>query len=401
MVKPLVAAYDFVRDLGGWLFYAGFDRLARLRRGTPPSAAAILVIRLDAIGDFLLFRPWLEHLRKSSRGQGRRLVLCGNAAWRELAEYWDANVVDHFIWLDRKQFARSLRYRYRKIAELTASGYEIAINPTFSRDLLFANRVMRIVTAKEKIGSSGDPGLVAGWRQKLSNKAYSRLLEAEPEIMFELFRNQEFFQRLLGRKLELPARLLPAVPPVKRPELNGRYGLLFVGASADYKKWPIEYFVETARFLQRQYNLKIVVCGGPGDAADMHSHKQEPETVDFVDLCGRTTLLELFGLILQAEIMVSNETVSPHVAGLAGHPPCVVVSCSGCFGRFFPYPAAIAAEYRIVYHPEITRDLETFKQKSNQFGFHNTMDIAAVTPAMVIAEIRRALEDGAVARPSS
>lgn len=388
-LKPLITLYNLILDSGKLIWFALLDRLALLGRRNPaPAAPAVIVVRLDAIGDYLLFRPFLEQLKQSERFKGRELVLCGNIAWRELAEQFDAATVDRFIWLDRKKFGRNPLYRVRKLKELSATAYETAVCPTFSRDLFYADRVMKIIYAQEKIGSTGDPGIVGGWRRKVGDRAYTKLLEATPAPAFELFRNQEFLQNLLKTQAAIPASLLPPSPRESRHRLPERYALLFIGASASYKKWPPSCFQEVGICLQQKYHLEIVVCGDPQDEAV--GRQMEAEN-GFISLIGQTTLTDLLTIVARSAIMISNETMPPHLAGLAGHPPCVVVSCSGCFGRFFPYPESITRQYHIVYHPEITADIEQFRKISNQYGFHNTLDISVIKPEQVIAECERAI----------
>ncbi len=384
-LKPLLTVYNHIRDLLTLAWFAIFDRLALIgRKAAPDASAADLVIRLDAIGDYLMFRPFLAALKENARNQGKQLALCGNTSWRELAELFDSDTVDQFIWLDRKKFASSPGYRWRKLRELTATNYQTAINSTYSRDLFYADRVMNTVIAKEKIGSIGDPGIVGGWRRRIGDKAYTRLLPAQPEPIFEVYRNQEFVQTFLGYPVPLPKPPLPPPPAPCRHPLPERYGLLFMGASAGYKKWPLDCFARVGTHLQNKHGLEVILCGDKNDAETGAALAAEHK---FISLIGETSLTDMLSIVDQAVIMISNETMPPHLAGLAGHPPCVVVSCSECFGRFFPYPQELAPDYRIVYHPEINADPERFKKESNLFNFYNTLDVGAIAPSEVVKVI--------------
>jgi hypothetical protein len=68
----------------------------------PKSASKIpskelLIVKTDAIGDYILFRNLLPYIRNSKRFQGYKIVLLGNVIWKDLAEFYDKDFVDEFI----------------------------------------------------------------------------------------------------------------------------------------------------------------------------------------------------------------------------------------------------------------------------------------------------------------
>ena len=87
------------------LFTALLDQWAKYRYQPQESAkAALLVIKVDEIGDYVLFRNYLQALKTNQQFQVDELHLLGNQAWRSLAEHFDDKVVDRFIWISPKQF---------------------------------------------------------------------------------------------------------------------------------------------------------------------------------------------------------------------------------------------------------------------------------------------------------
>jgi len=115
----------------------------------------MLIIRLDAIGDYVLFRNFLEIVRTSDRYRDYAITLLGNAVWRSLSEELDTEFVDTFIWLDRFRFVKDHAYRKEKLREIGAAGYEIALSPVYSRGFIFSDALVKLVNAGEKIGSEG------------------------------------------------------------------------------------------------------------------------------------------------------------------------------------------------------------------------------------------------------
>ena len=62
-----------------------------------------------------------------------------------------------------------------------------------------------------------------------------------------------------------------------------------------------------------------------------------------IDLTGTTTLPQLFDLMNNAALVVSNDTGPAHVAVGLGVPTVIVVG-GGHFGCFVPYPESVRAE---------------------------------------------------------
>src|ERR1700749_1987797 len=56
----------------------------------------ILIIKTDAIGDYILFRNFLEVLRTSEKFKDHEIDLLGNTLWQEVALWYDKPFVAHF-----------------------------------------------------------------------------------------------------------------------------------------------------------------------------------------------------------------------------------------------------------------------------------------------------------------
>ena len=103
---------------------------------------SLALIRLDAIGDYILFRNFIEILKKSKKYKNYSITLIGNSAWKNLTTEFDNKFIDNFIWIDRNRFSKDLIYRYNKLKEITSSGYEVVISPVFSRTFFFDDNIV-------------------------------------------------------------------------------------------------------------------------------------------------------------------------------------------------------------------------------------------------------------------
>jgi ADP-heptose:LPS heptosyltransferase len=132
---------------------------------------------------------------------------------------------------------------------------------------------------------------------------------------------------------QLRAAGVPAAPPpdlswldapVEKFALPENYVVLIPGCSphAPYKRWPPENYVALVRNLQTR-DLPCVVVGSWADAEnviDIEAH------VPVINLCGKTSLFELAGVLRHARAVVGNDTGPLHMAAALGMPTLALFS---------------------------------------------------------------------------
>jgi ADP-heptose:LPS heptosyltransferase len=116
------------------------------------------------------------------------------------------------------------------------------------------------------------------------------------------------------------------------------------GASWAAKTWPIENFAMVAKQIREQYGLKIVLCG---TASEQNICQQLARSCGgaVADFSGQTTLAELVELIRGADLVITNDSSSVHIAAATDtHAVCVVGG--GHYGRFLPYQLELSPPHR-------------------------------------------------------
>jgi ADP-heptose:LPS heptosyltransferase len=347
---------------------------------------SILLIRLDAIGDYILFRNFIEILKNSKKYKSYKITLLGNSAWKNIAETFDSPYIDNFIWLDRNRFNEDIVYRYHKLKEITAKGYDLILSPTYNREVFYADTFVKLVNANEKIGSIGDSYNIRRWQRNLSNRYYTNLVEADSELMFEFYRNKEFFQNFLKENLAIKKTSINRENIGSSIVLPQKYAVLFLGASANFRKWSVANFVETTKFIQREYKLDIVLCGDNADK-DAASEFESLFSSEVLNLVGKTSLLDVFHIINNTELLIANETSAPHIAVALETVNMLVVSNGNHFGRFTPYPKEISDNYNVIYHPDIENNLSDYKKIINQYGYGSQLNINDIDIKDVLKKI--------------
>ena len=312
------------------LFLFVLDRLALVQ--PRKHTQSVLLIRLDAIGDFILWLDSAQHIRKIY--PGKKIILLGNQTWTDLAKrfpYWD-----EVWWLDRCKFYRNLSYRVRLLKKIRKAGFDIVIQPTYSREFLYGDAIVRISGARKKIGSAGDCSNIQPIEKKISDRFYTQLIPANPKPLMELQRNAEFVGGLgYSCQAALPD-MMPIAQGINNPVINNSpYFVLFPGALRTERQWPVEKFSEVASLVFHETGMSAIICGGT-------SEKQLGEAliaiidIPVVNMVGKTSLAELMAIIKDAQFLLSNETSAVHIASAVATPAFCLLG-GGHYGRFMPY----------------------------------------------------------------
>lgn len=352
--------------------------IANFFRAKNAKNKSLLIVKLDAIGDYILFRNYLDAIRNSEKFKSYRIILCGNIVYREIAENLDVNLVDLFIWVDKTNFLESFVYRIRVLRQICRFSYDYVVQPTFIREFATGDSVVRCVNAQYKIGNSDDPNIF--WIKRIvRNIGYTNLILAKDEVMFEFFRNREFCEQLLSCKLStkliIDNKLISKINLVPDEE----YAVCFIGASKSECKWRADKFMQVAKFIAMHYNLKVIICGGVND----HFIVQETNA-KISNLVGKTSILELMNIIYNAKFVVSNETSVPHIASALGV-SVFVISNGNDIGQFHPYPPSLNPRYWIVYPEIIQRQLGDMNYLANKYRYGlNLLDINTIPVDSVI-----------------
>lgn len=298
--------------------------------------SGLVVIRLDAIGDFIL---WLDSAKEYRRlFPEQKITLIANAAWADLAlalPYWDE------VWaIDLRRFTHQPLYRWTMLRKVSQANFTLAIHPTFSRAVMHGDSVIRATRATQRIGSIGDLSNHSVQEKIIGDRWYTRLLPASLKPLMELQRNTEFISHLTDKAFNASLPKLPVLTTLpKRLPPSAAYFILFPGASWHGKQWPTERFAQVLEQLHRRYDWQVVLCGSFAEGALCQVVADEAQITCF-NLAGQTTLAELAELIRGARLLIGNDTSAVHLAAAVGT-PAVCILGGGHYGRFMPYPETV------------------------------------------------------------
>lgn len=345
----------------------------------------LLLVRLDGIGDYILFRNFIEILKKSKKYCDYKITLCGNIIWKNLAENFDRTFIDNFIWIDKRKFIRNPIYRFKILRYISQYGFEIAIQPTYSREYFFGDAIIRASSAKERIGSESDLSNITNQQRVTSNKYYTILVPVKSENIFEFYRNKEFFEYILGKKIELNQPNFKINKEEVKTSIYNPYIVIFPGAGSKDRRWQSNKFAEVADYVYKKCRYNIVIAGSKTDKILAEDIKKKSENLNIVDLTGRITLTQLIQIIKDANILISNETVAVHIAAAVGT-KTICISTGFRFGRFDPYPEEISNKIIYIYPDVIQKRIYDYKYLIEKYRYSLPLSTIDTIPVYKVKE---------------
>lgn len=297
-----------------------------------PNEKIVLIVRLDALGDYVVWRNAAEAMISSYRRDSAVVVLAGNILWQDLAL---ADLPQHsFIGVEPQRLVSDFIYRMRVMFRISRLRAGVTISPAYSRNHLTSDAMVRVSRAPVRVGYSGDVSNTTAWWHKASSKWFTTLVQ-NPASGSESHRNAHF-ARVFGVNVD---GLLPQLKidwKMLEFKLPGTpYVVISPGAGWAGRVWPTARFSAIAKWIHETYGFNVVLCGGASERLTAATIAKECE-FSIVNLVGMTSAVQLAAVIAGSEMVISNETSSVHIAASVCV-PAVAITGGGHFGRFVPY----------------------------------------------------------------
>lgn len=349
----------------------------------------IALVRVDGIGDYILFRNFISCLMKSTVYRGYKIYFVGNSLWKDLSLFLDGHYFHKAIWINKKHFLRNPIYRYYIFIRLRFFAVEIAVNPAYSRDFI-DDSIMKALNAAQKIGYRGDSANINEGQLGEGDNIYSTFIApSEGTSIFEFYRNKDFFSQLLGEQLEISRPSLSLNINRKSSTLSSRkneqYVVVFPGGGQSFKIWDYESYGKVLNHLLDNHHYHIYIAGSKQDAKHAAAILQYVEFPHkrITNVTGTLSLVDLLYLLFQSSLYIGSDTGAAHMCACSGVP--VISFFTGQhFGRFAPYPEQIQYKFVSLYPPQVDLSIERSRENALLFRYASPYTIHDILPETVI-----------------
>ena len=270
----------------------------------------VMVIKIDRLGDLLLFLPYMRKIKGWYKERNCRVSILVRPELRELAER--AEIADKIIVCPA--YRNPVQWTLFRLGFWLGNRIDTAVNAGCLEDeLIFCSYPEKQVSVYLGDGSPDRNAIdVSAMSIRQWNEAILTALGITgtiPDFDYDVF-----------------------CDPVPQEWKNGAYIAVCAEASEPKKSWEPEKFAELLGRLS-DAGRKVVLIGTDYERGEKLlsgcSH-------DILNLCGKTTIFQLFTVIRDAELLISNDTGSAHVGAAVGT-RTVIICGKGDFGIFVPY----------------------------------------------------------------
>jgi len=306
-----------------------------------PVKNRVLIVKTDAIGDYILFRDFIEAVKKSTRFADYEIDLLGNELWRELALQYDSQYISRFYFVRADKLYYKPAEVFGLACKLFKRNYHTVLNPSSTRTFM-TDGLSGLAAAKHTVGfESNTEGIQLKYKRK-TDRFYSLKLKLPATVHFEFHRNRYYFESVLNESLLIKKPFINIVPKT----VGGI--LIFPGAGLKQRGWEPEKFARLINLLSGITNQPIYVAGGPNEKANNKYICEQANTPNLINITGDTALTELVQRISSSALVIANDSSAVHVA-VAVNTPSVCIAGGGHFTRFVPYPDDIGIGPLCVY----------------------------------------------------
>jgi ADP-heptose:LPS heptosyltransferase len=323
----------FAKDAVGYLeYYLAFLQSSKKNK-------RVAMIKLDGIGDFIIFNYKSNELVQHYKKQGYRVDLYCSDKVSDIAHL--LNLWDRVIPVNIKSFKNSLIYRLKALFNCVNQKYFIAINFSYSRDPLLGSALISVAKAKRSITYSGDNLNNSSQKlQLLDRRIYTDFLSCSDANEIERLKNLSAY--ITGRDEDSAINSIKTIVDTSK---NKKY-ILFLPCSSDPKRtlscdrWALE-------INRNKSEGELVVCGALEDKSFMEKITRKVSNKK-VKIIITDTVLDLIKMINQSITVIGPESAGIHIARALGISNICFLG-GGHFGKFIP-SIIDSSDSRVITH---------------------------------------------------
>lgn len=358
-----------------------------------PKEKKLLLINLDSIGDYILYRNLLFAIKKSKKYKEYDITLIGCEKYKSFAQYLDSDIINHFLWLkaepqDYDYSTYCSQYRSLRIQGLKKH-YDsiIFLSLNSITHLPMLSKLLNDVTAREKIISAPELFNTKDPHELLQfTYIYTDFqLSDQPEYYFVFNYLKRFVEHIIQEKINIPYPIIEehkVFSPVQLSNIKKEYILINPCASDPLRIWHPQNWVTLIEWLKGHYNLDIICICGPNEQDYCKSLVEAAG--GNIPILENLSPEELFGILKLAKLYIGMDSGVFHMAA-ALNIRALCLSSGISYYRFLTYNKN-RQNIRIIFPPKAEEWVHNHRQTKLSFDrpyfWINRLDIAEIQKAI-------------------
>lgn len=313
----------------------------------------ILIIKFFGIGSILLSSPSFRALKeKYPYAEITILTISSN---REICEMLPS--IDRVICLEIDNFLPFIVNFIKTLSYIRKINFDIIIDLEFITN--FSSMTTLLITIftkhKETVGFLSP----IKWRNSVYNinvsfdhsrhitKIFSKVVKSLCGNDFKLSFLPETVALAKYANVKFLEKLLEMNEDLRRCKyficVNINTGMLSL-----HRRWPKKYFSIVIKELVKKPDIAIFLIGGREDVAYVSDFQEElPRSPQIINLCGKTSIMQLIGLFSKSNLLITNDSGPLHLAQIMG------LSTISFFGPETPYLYGPIGENHSVFYEDL------------------------------------------------
>lgn len=330
----------------------------------------LAVLIAAGIGDYFLFRPFLQHIREYYKDYNITLIVAIlSGDYKDIIMEFDSELIDEIILfkiLNNKNVYNKVQIAFSNIK------YDILISHFYGRGGHFDDLV-QIINSNKKIGSFGSLWHTSQYKRATSSYYYDEIIYNkidEDETVHELDRNKNFFEQVLNKKIEINTvniKLKDEYFAKIDFNFNDKYCILFPFTSDSGRYYNINNFIKIAQHLYYKYNIISYIVGSKNDIKNTDKIINNFNEKFIKNICGEYKLNELFYIFNKARLIISIDSAGYHI-GVHTNKNVICISCGQSYHRYLKYSDNYVKDknINIILPKELEIDM---KNNTTKIGF--------------------------------
>ncbi|WP_172334821.1 glycosyltransferase family 9 protein [Mucilaginibacter sp. SG564] len=294
----------------------------------------LLILKMDAIGDYIIFRNFLREIAYSEKYKQCKITVICDKALKELALELDGDVIDNVISFDLQPF---LKNKIDILKQAAVCKYRAVINFHYSRTPE-TEIITWLTAADEKVTIDGDTLRMSFWKKPIFNLIYNKLFIMPSDIKSEFGFNKALTEFITGVKSHIEGPSLELDADRYDSKIEGPYLIVAPGAGSVNRQLRLSSYAKIVDFLiDKGYNVCFI--GSPKDSLIVgeiinslpHGHLNK-----ITDLSGKTALGEMPYIINKSLGVICNDS-GPYHLSMALNKATICLAGGGHFERFVSY----------------------------------------------------------------